>query len=82
MAEGVQELEPVIVSVPLHKKQAETVHPVNVLAGEDLSLKQATTIGETLKGELGIHSMSFGSSVGQPLCAQPAKLRYYLRDQG
>jgi iron complex outermembrane receptor protein len=46
----------------LHKKQAETVHPVNVLAGEDLSLKQATTIGETLKGELGIHSMSFGSS--------------------
>jgi iron complex outermembrane receptor protein len=51
----------------LHKKQAETVHPVNVLAGEDLSLKQATTIGETLKGELGIHSMSFGSSVGQPV---------------
>ncbi len=67
LAKEVHELEPVIVSAPLHKKAAETVHPVNVLAGDDLALKQATTIGETLKQELGIHSMSFGSSVGQPV---------------
>ncbi|WP_428355386.1 TonB-dependent receptor [Methyloprofundus sp.] len=67
MAEEIQELEPVIISAPLHKKAAETVHPVNILAGDDLAQKQATTIGETLKGELGIHSMSFGSNVGQPV---------------
>lgn len=82
MAEGVQELEPVIVSVPLHKKQAETVHPVNVLAGEDLSLKQATTIGETLKGELGIHSMSFGSSVGQPVIRGQSGVRVQVLQNG
>jgi len=67
MADEIQELEPVIISAPLHKKAAETVHPVNILVGDNLALKQATTIGETLKQELGIHSMSFGSSVGQPV---------------
>ena len=67
LAEDLQELEPVIISVPLHQNTDELVHPVNVLAGDELSRKQATTIGETLKSELGIHSMSFGSSVGQPV---------------
>jgi len=66
-ANGTEELSPLVISAPLHKKQAETVHPVNIVAGNDLTLKQATTLGETLKQELGIHSMSFGSSVGQPV---------------
>ncbi|ORU91569.1 MAG: hypothetical protein A6F70_00370 [Cycloclasticus sp. symbiont of Bathymodiolus heckerae] len=57
----------VITSTPLHKKEAETIHPINILTGTDLALKQGTTIGETLKQELGIHSSSFGSSVGQPV---------------
>lgn len=43
VAEEPQELEPIIISAPLHKKFAETVHPVNVLSGDDLALKQATT---------------------------------------
>ncbi len=64
----VTKLEPMtIVSTPLHKKVAETIHPVNILTGKDLALKQGTTIGGTLKQELGIHSSSFGSSVGQPV---------------
>jgi iron complex outermembrane receptor protein len=60
-----EELTPLIISTPLHKKETETIHPVNILSGDKLTLKQATTIGETLKQELGIHSMSFGSSVGR-----------------
>ena len=64
----VTKLEPMtIVSTPLHKKVAETINPVNILTGKDLALKQGTTIGGTLKQELGIHSSSFGSSVGQPV---------------
>lgn len=82
LAEGLQELEPVIVSAPLHKKAAETVHPVNVLAGDDLARKQATTIGETLKSELGIHSMSFGSSVGQPVIRGQTGLRVQVLQNG
>ena len=70
MAEEVQELEPVIVSAPLHKKASETVHPVNILEGDDLALKQATTVGETLKQELGIHSMSFAENQGNGAIAK------------
>ena len=66
-AEQPQKLEPIIISTPLHKKAAETMHPVNILTGTDLALKQGATIGETLKQELGIHSSSFGSSVGRPV---------------
>ena len=56
-----------VTSSPLSKKEAETIHPVNILTGNDLALKQGVTIGDTLKKELGIHSSSFGSSVGQPV---------------
>lgn len=37
-AEQPIKLEPVIVSTPLHKKAAETIHPVNILTGKDLAL--------------------------------------------
>lgn len=60
-------LTTMVISSPLHRKLAETVQPVNILAGDDLQIKAASTIGETLKQELGIHSMSFGSHVGQPV---------------
>ena len=65
--ENVEELFPVIVSAPIHKQAAETAHPVNLLEGDELTLKSSATIGETLKQELGVHSMSFGPSVGQPV---------------
>lgn len=64
-AADTEELAPLIISAPLHQKVAETVHPVNILSGNDLALKQASTIGETLKQELGIHNTSFGGNVGQ-----------------
>ncbi len=67
IAEGGVTLDTLIVSTPIHKKAAQTVQPVNILSGEKLTLKLATTIGETLKQELGVHSSSFGSSVGQPV---------------
>jgi len=67
-AAQIETLEPIVItSTPLQKKEAETAQPVNILTGKDLALKQGTTIGDTLKQELGIHSSSFGSSVGQPV---------------
>ncbi len=81
-AEQAQELEPIIVSAPLHKKAAETIHPVNILTGKDLTLKQGTTIGDTLKQELGIHSSSFGSSVGQPVIRGQVGTRVQVLQNG
>jgi iron complex outermembrane recepter protein len=60
-------LEEIIVSAPMHKGEAETVHPLNILDGEDLRRKLASTLGETLKQELGVSFSSFGPGVGQPV---------------
>ena len=60
-------MEHVLVSVPIHKKTAETALPVTVLSGEALQRQAAATIGETLGGKPGIASASFGPGVGRPV---------------
>jgi iron complex outermembrane receptor protein len=60
-------MEHVLVSVPIHKKTAETALPVTVLSGEALQRQAAATIGETLGSRPGIASASFGPGVGRPV---------------
>jgi iron complex outermembrane receptor protein len=60
-------LEHVLVSVPIHKKQAETALPVTVLAGDELQRQAAASIGETLGDKPGIANSSFGPGVGRPV---------------
>lgn len=60
-------LEEIVVTAPMHKGEAETAHPVNVLAGEALRRSVAATLGETLKQQVGVSYASFGPGVGQPL---------------
>jgi iron complex outermembrane receptor protein len=60
-------MEHVLVSVPLHKKTAETALPVTVLSGDDLRRAASSTIGETLHATPGLASASFGPGVGQPV---------------
>lgn len=81
-AEPAQELTSIFVSAPLHKKVAETIHPVNILTGDYLTLKQGTTLGETLKQELGVHNRSFGSSVGQPVIRGQVGARVQVLQNG
>ena len=60
-------MEHVIVSVPVHKKTAETNLPVTVLSGDELRRAAATSIGETLSNKPGITNASFGPGVGRPV---------------
>ncbi len=60
-------MEHVIVSVPVHKKTAETNLPVTVLSGDELRRVAATSIGETLSNKPGITNSSFGPGVGRPV---------------
>ena len=60
-------LEEIVVTAPMHKGEAETVHPVNVLAGEALRRSVAATLGETLKQQVGVSYASFGPGVGHPV---------------
>ena len=60
-------MEHVLVSVPLHKKSAETALPVTVLTGDDLRKAASATIGDTLSNTPGLANASFGPGVGQPV---------------
>ena len=60
-------MEHVLVSVPLHKKSAETALPVTVLTGDDLRKAASATIGDTLSNTPGLTNASFGPGVGQPV---------------
>lgn len=60
-------MEHVLVSVPIHKKSAETALPVTILNGRELQRAVAGSIGETLGDKPGISSSSFGPGVGRPV---------------
>jgi iron complex outermembrane receptor protein len=61
------EIEEIIVSSPLHRGEAETVLPVNVIGPEELRRKLGATLGQTLRQEIGVNYASFGPGVGQPV---------------
>lgn len=63
-----QAIEEIIVSAsPLQKNHSENTRPASVLSGDALRQQAAATLGETLKGQLGVASASFGPGVGTPV---------------
>lgn len=54
-------------ATPLHSSTIESAIPVNVLSAEDLRMKQAATLGETLKNEVGVHSTYYGPVSSSPV---------------
>ena len=54
-------------ATPLHSSTIESALPVNVLTADELRLKQASTLGETLKNEVGVHSTYFGPVASSPI---------------
>jgi len=60
-------IEHVLVTMPIHKKAAETALPVTVLTGDELRRLAASTLGETLGDKPGISNSSFGPGVGRPV---------------
>lgn len=60
-------LDEILVSEPMRQKLSSIPIPFNILNDEELSLKSAGTIGETIGHEQGVHNQSFGSGVGRPV---------------
>jgi len=56
-----------VYATPLHSSTIESALPVNVISGDELKLKQAATLGETLKNEVGVHSSFYGSVASSPI---------------
>lgn len=64
---GIKELDTILVSSPVPISSSKSAKPVTVLTGDALHSKMGTTIGDTLKNELGVTSQSFGAGVGSPV---------------
>lgn len=54
-------------ATPLHTSSIESALPINVLSADELKMKQAATLGETLKNEIGVHSSYYGPVASTPI---------------
>ncbi len=54
-------------ATPLHGSSIESALPINVLSEDELKIKQAATLGETLKNEVGVHSSYYGPVASTPI---------------
>ena len=56
-----------VIGLPLHSSNLESAHPVNVITRNELRDQQSSSLGETLKNEVGIHSSYFSSNSASPI---------------
>ncbi|MBT8147942.1 MAG: TonB-dependent receptor [Gammaproteobacteria bacterium] len=75
-------VDEVVVTSALHRNRAETVLPVNVLAGEEIREKAAATLGEMLEGQVGVRNASFGVGVGLPVIRGQSANRVQVLQMG
>ena len=76
------ELAPVIVTAPLSDSGSDSAAPSLTLSDDELRLKIGSSIGDTLKNELGISSQSFGPGVGAPVIRGQAGSRVRVLNNG
>jgi len=56
-----------VFATPLHASNIESALPINVIANEELKNKHSSTLGETLKNEVGVHSSYYGPIASSPI---------------
>ncbi len=56
-----------VIGLPWHASNMESAQPVTVLDGDTLRDRQASTLGETLKYEVGVHSSYYGPVASSPV---------------
>ncbi|MCB1672458.1 MAG: TonB-dependent receptor [Gammaproteobacteria bacterium] len=75
-------VDEIVVTSALHRSRAETVLPVNVLAGDEVREKAAATLGEMLEGQVGVNNASFGVGVGLPVIRGQSANRVQVLQMG
>ena len=76
------DVEEMVVTGAQVKAKADTAMPVNVLSGEALRENVGKTLGETLQGQVGVTSASFGPAVGQPVIRGQTSIRVRVLQDG
>lgn len=74
--------ELVVTASPLQPGSEDVMQPVEVLAGEELDARKATTLGETVSRQVGVQSSFFGAGVGRPVIRGQEGARVQVLDGG
>src|SRR5690606_30787566 len=56
-----------VIGLPLHTSVIESSLPIAVLSGEALRKRQAATLGDSLEGEVGVHTNFHGGVASTPI---------------
>lgn len=56
-----------VTGLPWHASNIESAQPVTVLSDEQLRRRQTSTLGDTLKNEVGVHSSYYGPVASSPI---------------
>lgn len=56
-----------VIGLPWHASNMESAQPVSVLSGDTLRSRQAATLGDTLKQEVGVHTSYYGPVASSPI---------------
>ncbi|AWB65168.1 TonB-dependent receptor [Saccharobesus litoralis] len=56
-----------VVGLPIHASSLESAQPISVISGDELRDIQASTLGETLRSEVGVQSSYFGPVASSPI---------------
>jgi iron complex outermembrane receptor protein len=65
---SVKKVEKVTVTAsPLGASEETMAQPVQVISGEELRMRRATSLGDTLAQEPGVQSSAFGAGAGRPI---------------
>jgi len=71
-----------VTATPLATTPLTSPQPTAVLGGSDLRVAQAPTLGETLQGTPGVHSLSTGPGIGKPVIRGLTSNRVLVLDDG
>lgn len=56
-----------VIGLPWHASNIESAQPISVLSDEQLRRRQTSTLGDTLKYEVGVHSSYYGPVASSPI---------------
>ena len=83
MRETVVELTGIQVTASANATSAlNSPQPTSVVAGDELRTAQSPTLGETLEGVAGVHSLSTGVGIGKPVIRGLTSNRVLVLDDG
>lgn len=72
----------VITADPFSRTADRLTQPAEILAGEELDRRRASTLGETLEHELGVSTSDFGRGAGRPVIRGQGGPRVLMLENG